>query len=293
MQHLIEISSARQTTAPPPHSESYRTSSVWYTVGEGRRVRAVQTIGSGSAPVIKEEKTEHSNPVLARFVLRRALQAQHPKAANVINWADPKFDARIEINSLAAKELQRAAEEIVGLYLDHTRLVCEEDNPHEVGPVLVRTEKMVLFSNALHDGYSDLNTDEEAVAYALDETGHTWARNPSPGGFSIPLLDWGKTRNFFPDFLVWKGDMVFAIDPKGEPYLATDAGRKLLAIQDEKGKKFLVVRLVTTGRWNTDTLKKIAEDGYTAWTLTNTGKIRARHKPSIEEIINACLDERF
>lgn len=86
---------------------------------------------------------------------------------------------------------------------------------------------------------------------------------------------------------------MFAIDPKGEPYLATDAGRKLLAIQDDKGKKFLIVRLVTAGRWNSETLKKIAEDGYTAWTLTNTGKIRSRHKASVEEIIDVCLDERF
>lgn len=264
-----------------------------YTVGEGRRVRAVQVIGSGNAPVIEEEPTDHSNPVLARFVLRRALQAQNPKAANVINWADPKFDARIEINSLAARELRHAADKIAELYLEHTRLVCEEDNPHVVGPVLVRPEKMVPFSNALHDGYGDLNPDEKAVAYALDKTGYTWARNPSPGGFSVPLLDRGKTRNFFPDFLVWKGDTVFAIDPKGALYLATDAGRKLLAIQDNKGKKFLVVRLVTAGRWNSDTLKPIAEGGYTAWTLTNTSKIRSRHKASVEEIVEVCLDGRF
>jgi type III restriction enzyme len=270
----------------------YRRDDV-YTVGEGCRVRAVQAIGSGTAPVIKEERTEHSNPVLARFVLRRALQAQHPKAANVINWADSKFDARIEINSLAAQELRRAADEIVGLYLDHTRLVCEEDNPHEVGPALVRSENMVPFQNAAHEGYSDLNPDEEAVAYALDKTGHVWARNPSPGGFSIPLLDRGKTRNFFPDFLVWKDDIMFAIDPKGEPYLATDAGRKLLSIRDDSGKKVMIVRLITAGRWNNETLKKIADDGYTAWTLTNTGKVRSRHKAAVEAIVEVCLDERF
>ena len=264
-----------------------------YTVGEGRFVRAVQAVGSGAAPVIEEERTEHSNPVLARFVLRRALQAQQPKAANVIDWATPKFDAHIEINSLAAQELRRAADELVGLYLDHVRLVCEEDNPHEVGPVLIRPDKMAMFKNALHDGYSDLNPDEEAVAYALDKTGHVWARNPSSGGFSIPLLDRGRTRNFFPDFLVWKGDTVFAIDPKGEPYLPTDAGRKLLAIQDDRGRKFLIVRLVTAGRWNNDTLKKITEDGYTAWTLTNTGKIKSRYKATVEEIVDVCLDERF
>lgn len=270
----------------------YRSDNV-YTVGEGRHVRAIQAIGSGSAPVIEEQTTEHSNPVMARFVLRRALQAQHPKTANVINWADPKFDARIEINSLAAQELRRAADELVGLYLDHTRLVCEEDNPHPVGPVLVRDERLVRFNNALHEGYSDLNPDEETVAHALDKTGYEWARNPSPGGFSIPLLDRGSTRNFYPDFLIWKNGTVFAIDPKGEPYLATDAGRKLLAIRDDSGRKIMIVRLITAGRWNNDTLKKIADDGYTAWTLTNTGKIRSRFKASVEEIVEACLDDRF
>lgn len=264
-----------------------------YTVGEGRNVRAIQTIGSGTAAVIEEHTTEHSNPVLARFVLRRALQAQLPKAANVINWADPKFDARIEINSLAAQELRQAADDLVGLYLDHTRLVCEEENPHEVGPVLVRPEKLVPFKNALHDGYSDLNPDEEAVAYALDKTGHVWARNPSLSGFSIPLLDRGKTRNFYPDFLIWKNGTVFAIDPKGEPYLATDAGRKILSIRDEKGRQLVVVRLITVGRWNNETLKQISENGYTAWTLTNTGKIRSRHKPDVAGIVDVCLDERF
>jgi hypothetical protein len=53
-------------------------------------------------------------------VLRRALQAQLPKAANVINWADPKY-ARIEINSLAAQELRQAADDLVGLTINWTR----------------------------------------------------------------------------------------------------------------------------------------------------------------------------
>lgn len=55
----------------------------------------------------------------------------------------------------------------------------------------------------------------------------------------------------------------------------------------------MIVRLITAGRWNNDTLKKIADDGYTAWTLTNTGKIRSRFKASVEEIVEACLDDRF
>lgn len=270
----------------------YRLDDV-YTVGEGRRVRALQAIGSGRAAVVEENKTAHSNPVLARFVLRRALQAQHPKAAYVVDWANPKFDAQIEINSLAAQELRDKADELVSLYLDHTTLVCETDNPHEVGPIMVRPEKLVRFQNALHQGYSELNPDEEEVAHTLDKTGYVWARNPAAGGFAIPLLDRGRTRNFYPDFLVWKSDTVFAIDPKGEPYLSTDAGRKLLAIRDDSGKKVVVVRLITSGKWNADTLRKTSEGGFTAWTLTNAGKIRSRHKATIEEIVDVCLDEKF
>jgi type III restriction enzyme len=270
----------------------YRADAI-YTVGEGRQLRAVQAIGSGLAPIVEEQVTAHSNPVLARFILRRALQAQNPKVANVINWAVAKFDARVEINSLAAQELRQAADELVGLYLDHTRLVCENDNPHAVGPILANPEKLVRFRNALHEGYSDLNPDEQEVAHAIDRTELIWARNPVSGGFSIPLLDRGRTRNFFPDFLVWKGDTVFAIDPKGEPYLATDAGRKLLAIRDDNGRSVIIVRLVTAGKWNADTLRPIADGGFTAWTLTNTGKIKARHKTTVREIVDVCLDERF
>jgi type III restriction enzyme len=122
---------------------------------------------------------------------------------------------------------------------------------------------------------------------------YPWTRNPATGGFSIPLLDSGRTRNFYPDFLVWKDEFIFALDPKGAPFLATDAGRKLLAIRDENGKRVLIVRIVTEGRWNDETLKNTAEDGFTAWTLTNTGKIRSRHKTELSDIMNVCLDPRF
>jgi len=270
----------------------YRSDNI-YTVGEGRTLRALQTVGSRDAPVVEETRTDHSNPVLARFVLRRALQALHPKAANIINWANPKFDARVEINSLAAQELRKAADELVDLYLEYTRLICEEENPHQVGPILVNPEKVVRFQNSLHEGYSDLNPDEEEVAHALDKTGLLWARNPSAGGFSIPLLDRGKTRNFFPDFLVWKDGIVFAIDPKGEPYLSTDAGRKLLSIRGDGGKTTIQVRLITRGKWDSDTLRVTSMGGFTAWTITNSAKIRARHKATLSEIIDVCLDTKF
>jgi hypothetical protein len=50
--------------------------------------------------------------------------------------------------------------------------------------------------------------------------------------------------------LVWKDDMVFAVDPKGRHLLMMDSGRKLLNIQDEKGQRKILVRLITRGRWS-------------------------------------------
>jgi hypothetical protein len=55
----------------------------------------------------------------------------------------------------------------------------------------------------------------------------------------------------------------------------------------------MVVRLITSGRWNNETLKKLSEEGYPAWTLTNTGKIRSRYKASVDDIVAVCLDDRF
>ena len=84
--------------------------------------------------------------------------------------------------------------------------------------MLVDEAKMVRFRNALHEGYSDLNpTLEKPFADALDKTRRVWCRNPSAGGFSIPLLDHGNTQTFRPDFLVWVDNFVIAIDPKGVP----------------------------------------------------------------------------
>ena len=79
----------------------------------------------------------------------------------------------------------------------------EEENPYSVGSVLVNPKRAKKFEHALHASY-DLNTLEQLIAEAIDETGLDWARNPSNGGFRIPLIDKGDTLWFYPDFLVWK-----------------------------------------------------------------------------------------
>jgi type III restriction enzyme len=189
--------------------------------------------------------------------MRREVQRLFPGHAdrqrspiNLCDIEDPRFDALIEYNSRAAEHIREQARKIVDGYIEHSTIVQNAlDRPYEPGSVLVEEAKMVRFRNALHEGYSDLNIFERTFAEGLDRTRRVWCRNPSQGGFSIPLLDRGSTRSFRPDFLVWVDNYVIAIDPKGDHLINEDAGRKVFSINKMEEGPELVIRLVTEGRW--------------------------------------------
>jgi type III restriction enzyme len=183
--------------------------------------------------------------------------------------------------------LRHEAERLVDIYLENSDLAAEPDNPYTVGPITVRPAKAKPYQHSIHPEY-DLNGLEEEVAEAIDATGLDWCRNPSNGGFSIPLLDKGDTRRFFPDFLVWKDTSVFAIDPKGKMLLMSEAGRKLLSIYQDGGGPSLLVRLITAGRWS-DSLKQIGAKGFTVWDMTRAGKIRGRHRATVRDAVNLAI----
>lgn len=261
-----------------------------YTVGKGLVLRAVQKIGDGSQAVIQEQELQHSNRVVASWLMRRTIQMLYPEVVKTIDWAAPKFGAKVELTSPAADHLRQTAEKWVDTYLDEADLRYEKGNPFTVGPVLVNPAKKRRFKNSIHEYYSDLNQFELEVALAIDQTGHQWARNPSNGGFSIPLLDKSGSRRFFPDFLVWKNGAVFALDPKADHLILQDASRKLLDVQDDKGKRQLAVRLITKGKWNADPIKRQTNEphGYSVWRL-QAGKLRAKHYHTMAETVAGAL----
>ena len=193
------------------------------TVGQGDAILIKQAVGGGGQGTVQELVSPHSNRVMARWVVRREMRTLFPRSVAAVEWDDRRFDARVEITSAAASALRDDAEKLVDAYLEGSSLVFEEGNPYLVGALHVNPAKAKPFRNALHDSY-DLNGDEQPVAEALDATGHLWTRNPSQSGYSIPLLDKGDTQRFFPDFLVWKDGIVFALDPKAPVLLAKDAG---------------------------------------------------------------------
>lgn len=260
--------------------------------GVGELTKAIQTIGDGSAAKIETVEKEHSNKVIARWVVRRQILSRYPEAAKTVDWANPKFEAKIEVTSLAAQQLRVDAEHLVDIYLSNAELAFEDQNPYSVGAILTRPDAVEHFANSLHAGYSDLNELEAQIARALDATGHAWARNPVNGGYSIPLLEKGESRRFYPDFLAWKDGAVFAIDPKGGFLLQTEAGRKLLAIRDENGRQRVLVRFVTEGSWSSETMKRTGRDGFAVWRLSTTGQLRCTNHDTVEAAISRTLEFR-
>jgi len=265
------------------------TNDTKHTVGKGAIQQVEFQIGGGGKVDVIELDTPHSNRVMARWIMRREMLSLYPDVAKAIDWSDRRFDARIEITSPAAAALRKDAESIVDVYLDNSELMFEEENLYTVGAIHVNPHKAQHFDNALHDAY-DLNPLELEVAEAIDATGLDWARNPVNGGYSIPLLHKGDNRRFFPDFLVWKDDLVFAIDPKGAHILLKDAGVKLLNIRDEKGQRKVLVRLIARGRWNDQVQCLNEKDGFTVFSVSkSTSKLKAQHVATVAKAVEAAL----
>lgn len=263
------------------------------TVGKGGRIKVLQTIGTGEDQREEWIEVEHSNRVTARWVFLRELQKKHPKAARLCDIEHPKFDALVEYNSAAADLLRESADKVTEAYVQHSAIVQNAlDHPYVVEGIPVDEGDFTKFSSAIHEGYSDLNDLELEFAHAIDKTKRVWCRNPVHGGFSIPLLDRGKTRNFHPDFLVWTNGHVIAIDTKGDHLIVEDAGRKLFFLEKMEPGIELLIRLVTEGKWENrggEFSKESGSTGYTVWFLKQ-GKIQAKYCKTSVEAVNACVE---
>lgn len=257
----------------------------------GRSVvqRAVGISVDGSPELVWED-FEHTNQVSARWLFCREVGRRFQGALGVAPTHEPKFDALIGFGSPAYAHVMRVAADVVDAYVENVVLKQQRPNPYRVGPVFVRPDSMVSFDNALHVGYSDLNPSLELpFSKALDKHGLPWCRNPSRSGYGIPLITMGKTRNFFPDFLVWSGDDVFAVDTTGPHLLADKTGRKLLSIRGVRNMPGrLLVRFVSPGKF-TNEITQIDSEGFTVWGLKQDGNLRVSHVDTADEAVERAL----
>jgi type III restriction enzyme len=261
------------------------------TEGSGSRSTSTLKVGADEAVPVIDSVVAHSSSVTARWLVSREMRTLYPDSLTLLDPEDihaDKLDAMVDRTSNAAKQFREAGHELVKTYLEGSRLHVESTNLYQVGPIEADTSKTTPFVHAVHDAY-ELNNLELPVARAIDATGCQWCRNPQGIGFRIPLLDSGGTRNFFPDFLVWKDGNVFAIDPKGPQLLRNDAGRKTMNITSAKGDLRILSRLISAGKW-TDELKPDGPGGYTVWRWEAvSSSIRRRHFSTVDAAVAFAL----
>lgn len=255
------------------------------TRGVGRKRTVSQVIGADEAVDSEWTEFEQSNQVSARWVFRREVSRRYRPALSVVSTEGTAFDARVGFGSPAYEHVVGIAEKVVEEYLANAVVKQIKPNPYEVGSILVRPGSMERFDNALHEGYDGLNALELPFARALDTLKLPWCRNPAQTGYKIPLVSLGQTVWFFPDFLLWVGDTVLAIDTKGEHLVQTDAGRKLLSVVPHpRVEQSLQVKLVTVGKWNQDG-SQASKDGFSTWSLRPDQKLKTTHFEDLDALV--------
>lgn len=227
----------------------------------------------------------HANRVRLRWLVGNSIRARSRAALAVVDLKASKFDVRVEAGSNAASAADDLAREIVSTYYQLTSLVYESEREFTFSTMRV-PKKAQAFENSLYERYAGLNKFETPFASALDSVGLTWHRNPSNGGFRIPLLSEGDSASFSPDFLVWKGKLVFCLDTKGAHLLTDAVARKLFDIQDEGTTKILT-RFISEGK-QTAIGGKAIKGGYTVWKMKG-GSPTPIHVSTIDQAVKECL----
>lgn len=227
----------------------------------------------------------HTNPVRLRWLISTAIRARSSRALAIVDLKDPKFDVRVQVHSRAHKQAEQLSKDVVTAFYSLADLVYESTQPFTFGTLRV-AKNAPTFSNGLYERYSGFNKFELPFAQALDSIGLVWHRNPSSGGFHIPLLSEGETSSFYPDFIVWKKGMIYCLDTKGGHLLSDAIARKLFDIQED-GKTKVRVRFITEGM-QTELRGKAIKGGYTVWKMKQ-GSPTPVHCQSIEKALEECL----
>ena len=169
-------------------------------------------------------------------------------------WEDPRFQERIPLGCAQHTELEaRCVQFIHNTLPEFVEIYQDRRDKYTVGPFTLNNPnggkkgtrkhtyyRVESFKNSLHPRYNGMNEFEREVAYEIDAKGHLWARNPPKVGYGIPLrFPSRESRGFYPDFIIWRGDQILFIEPKGEHLLEESKKGKLLTLP--KGMKIAIL----------------------------------------------------
>jgi type III restriction enzyme len=227
----------------------------------------------------------HTNPIRLRWLINTAIKSRSSRALAVVDLKDVKFDVRVQVQSKADKLTEKLAQEIVEAFYQHSDLVYESSKPFKFGTLRV-PKNATAFTNSLYERYTGFNKFELPFAKALDGVGLPWHRNPSGGGFYIPLLSEGDTSSFYPDFIVWKKGNIFCLDTKGGHLLSDAVARKLFDIKED-GKTKVQVRFISEGK-QSELRGKAIKGGYTVWKM-KSGSPTPIYVDTLDKAVTECL----
>lgn len=264
--------------------------------GVGRRAVVQRIVGAKGTEEFKWEEYGQSPMVLARWLFSREVCRVHKGALGVAitsgsDGEATKFEALVGLDSIAAQHIADVAHKVAQTFVDQVYLKLRGVNPFEVGPTQITPGNEQPFHNAIHRAYDRVdhfNNFERGFADTIDARGLLWCRNPSRSGYGIPLPTPGKSLTFYPDFLVWKANDVFAIDTKGA-FLHADAARKLVSIRpSEKSPTRVFVRFISEGVVDTSGPQPDST-GFTVWTFKPNGEPDFIYTEDLSGAVEACL----
>lgn len=264
------------------------------TKGKGNKMKMLQYIAEDSKNCdlkVSWVDVNNNNKVAARWILISELDKYYMKIRNICDLEQPKFDALIEIGSIAAANLRDFANKIIHEYVKYSKICVLHDSSEFVKPIHVNINEMIKFNNGVHEGYSGFNDLEKRFAVQLDQFEFPWFRNKDVGFFSIPLLGINDTDNFNPDFVVWTDQDIIVIDTKGDHILAKDKDKKLFSLKNIGSGPNVKIRLVSEGKWRNEN-EKISKNGFTVW-LMKSGRVEPFSSDTLEESISLCLDSEW
>jgi len=163
---------------------------------------------------------------------RSALNSMHLRV-----FSNDKLDKTACYRSRALEHYRELAVDVVREYENHVQLGNLADTlmrEYEVGAYQPRSATDRPFNRAGHPYYDakSFNDDELSMAKALDRfLDYVWVRNKEKRDYAIPLpIKSDSGPNFWPDFLWWVKDTVWAIDPTGKFILQEKIRTKLLTV---------------------------------------------------------------
>lgn len=262
--------------------------------GTGRR--ATVDLADGSEELAFIDVLRSARTINGSFLRRRILQ-RNRDAVNAIHpdrLRGGAFDQESCYGSQAQDELSKLAADAVEFFEDRVTYQSDPDPDRAIwvlGEHRPRSSDHIDFDRAAHPRYSkaDFNADELAFARALDRAdGVLWARNPSTAnlGYGIRLpRKVGESSTFYPDFLVWHSDLVWAVDTTGRHLLDEKVRGKLITLGSP--------RMALAVRGQVD-LTHSSREGSDGWSLV-IGRANltplVEHSGDLEELVATLLEQ--